>query len=101
MMNESDKEFIRQLDEAVENRVKMWITRAALTQVVALLIPTFFLGGIYLQGKAAIDLLSQQQTELARRAGWMESRERWEMAMENWAGPQGFVPPRYKREDEK
>lgn len=98
-MNDDDKEFIRQLDLDVERRLKLWIISAVLAQVLTLMPVIFLLGGIYSDGRAAVKMLEQQQSELAQRGRWMQDRERWEMTMEAWAQSEGFKPPRYRRNE--
>ncbi len=90
------KDYIDERDSLVEERVKSWLTRAVLVQIVALLPVIFFLGGIYQQNGAALKILEQQQAELTRRGNWMSERERWEQAVEQqWPGRSAFNPPRY------
>ncbi len=83
------------IDSAV-TRMKFWVISAVLTQVAAMLPVIFFLGGIYSTNNAALELLNKQQTEIEKRGAWMSERERWEQGVEQWAGPKGFTPPRYR-----
>lgn len=96
-LNDTDTVFIKQLDLDVERRIKFWIVSAVLAQVITLLPVIFFLGGIYSDGRVALNMLQEQQMELARRGNWIQDREKWEMAMENWATPKGFERPHYQR----
>ena len=57
----------------------------------------FFLGGIYSTNTAALDSIRKVQTVLEKRGAWMSERERFEQAVEQWAEPKGYVPPRYQR----
>lgn len=93
------KTYIDDRDTAVEQRVKYWVIGAVLAQVVALLPVIFFLGGIYQNANSSLELLKAQQRELAQRGSWMQDRERWEYAVEIWARPKGFEPPKYKRDE--
>lgn len=90
------KQYIDERDAMVEERVKGWLIRAVLAQLVTMLPVIFFLGGIYAQNAAALDLLKAQQSELAQSGRWMDERERWEQAVEQqWPGGV-FQPPRYR-----
>jgi len=91
------KDYINDRDKSVEQRVKFWVVGAALTNVLALLPVIFFLGGIYQNANASLDLLKEQQKELAQRGLWMQDRERFELAVELWAEPKGFKAPKYIR----
>lgn len=91
------KEYIDQRDAAVEQRIKYWLISAVLAQVVALLPVIFFLGGIYNNANASLEILEDQQAELRQRGVWMQDRERWEQAVQTWAESEGFQPPRYQR----
>lgn len=96
-LTNDDKEFIRQLDVDVERRLKLWIVSAVLAQVLTFLPVIFFLGGIYTDGRAAVQMLRDQRAELEQRGAWMQDRERWEMSIEVWAERNGYEPSRYKR----
>lgn len=92
------KEYIDQRDNAVEARIKLWIFGAILANVLGMVPVIFFLGGIYADGRTAVELLEAQQAELTQRGVWMQDRERWEMSVEMWARDQGYEPPRYSRD---
>ncbi len=94
---QSIKEYIDQRDSAVEQKIKLWIISSVLAQMLTLCPVIFFLGGIYQNANASLQMLSDQQKELAQRGRWMQDRERWEMTMEAWAEAQGFKPPKYNR----
>lgn len=84
--------------EAMGDRLKLWVLGGILTQIVMVLPIIFFLGGIYSTNNATLELIRKQQATLERRGGWMSERERWEQGVEQWAGPKGFVPPRYREQ---
>lgn len=90
------KEFVRDRDSAVETRVKFWVVAAALSHVIALIPIIFFLGGIYANANASLKLLNDARLQLSRNSAWMQEREKWEVAVEAWAKPQGFNPPPYR-----
>lgn len=90
-----EQDIDSKIDAAV-TRMKFWVISAVLTQVITFLPVIFFLGGIYTSNNQALELMQKQQTVLEKRGAWMNERERWEQGIEQWAGPQGFVPPRYK-----
>ena len=96
-ITEELKDYINQRDNAVEQRIKIWVVGSVLANLIALVPVIFFLGGIYADGRTAVKLLEEQQTELRQRGAWMQDRERWELAIEYWAQEQGFKPPKYKR----
>lgn len=98
-LSQDDKDFIRAEDMAVYHRIKVWIFSAMLTNLIAIIPIIFFLGGIYSDGRAAVRMLAKQDLELNQRARWMQRREAFEMSMELWAKPQGYVPPRYVLDD--
>lgn len=87
--------YIAEREAIVEGRVKAWLTRQMLVQLVAAVPVIFLLGMIAADGRAGLALLREQAAELDRRGNWMNERERWEQAMETWAVDEGFVPPRY------
>lgn len=90
------KDYIDERDGLVEERVKAWLVKAVLIQVVSFIPVIFFLGGIYFQNNAALELLRNQQRVIETRGKWMSDRERWEQAVEQqWPGPRQFSPPRY------
>lgn len=90
------KEFIKERDSSVETRVKFWVVAAALSHVIALIPIIFFLGGIYANANASLKLLNDARVQLSRNSAWMHEREKWEIAVEAWAKPQGFTPPPYR-----
>ena len=92
---EIDRQMDAKIDAAV-TKMKFWVISAVLTQIAAMLPVIFFLGGIYSTNAAALSILEKQQGELERRGAWMNEREKWEQSVEGWAGPKGFVPPRYR-----
>ena len=89
------KQIDTKIDAAV-TKMKFWVISAVLTQIAAMLPVIFFLGGIYSTNAAALDILEKQQSVLEQRGAWMNEREKWEQSVEGWAGPKGFVPPRYR-----
>ena len=90
-----ERDIERKIDAAV-TKMKFWVISAVLTQVAAMLPVIFFLGGIYSTNTAALDSIRKLQTVLEQRGVWMSERERFEQAVEQWAEPKGYVPPRYR-----
>ena len=90
-----DHRIDSKIDAAV-TKMKFWVISAVLTQIVAMLPVIFFLGGIYTTNTAALDSIRKVQTVLEKRGTWMSERERFEQAVEQWAEPKGYVPPRYR-----
>ena len=88
------KDYVDVRDQHVETRVKYWVVAATLAQIVALIPIIFFLGGIYNNANASLDILKNQQAELVRRGNWMVDRQIWEDRVEQWAVPKGLHPPR-------
>lgn len=82
--------------DATVTKMKFWVVSAVLTQLVAMLPVIFFLGGIYSTNADALETIKKTQAVLEQRGAWMNERERWEQSMEQWAGPKGFQPPRYR-----
>lgn len=95
LKEELDRRIENKIDAAV-TKMKFWVISAVLTQIVAMLPVIFFLGGIYTTNTAALDSIRKLQTVLEQRGTWMSERERWEQSVEQWAGPKGFEPPRYR-----
>lgn len=93
------KAYIDERDRGVEQRIKLWIISAILSQVVCLIPMIFFLGGIYSDGRASVELLKEQKAELSDRGEWMKERERWEIIIETWARDEGFDPPMLRRNE--
>jgi hypothetical protein len=91
------KDYIDQRDSAVEERVKTWLIKAVLAQLVAFVPVIFFLGGIYSQNAAALKMLESHRAELADRGVWMDDREKWELSVEQQWGRKSFTPPRTVR----
>ncbi len=94
------KEFVIREDKLTEERVMARLTKIILFQLLAALMPAavviWQLAGINANANASLDLLKHQQDELDKRAKWMQERQRWEDSVEMWAGPKGYIPPRYK-----
>lgn len=87
------KEYIDQRDTAVEQRIKLWILGSILTQLLAMAPIVFFLGGIYSDGRAAVELLQNQDEEIAAIRTAQRERERWQLSIEIWAKSKGYEPP--------
>lgn len=97
-------EFNQHVDKRIDERVdtaiaklKLWLFGSLLANVACLLPIIFFLGGIYSTNSSALQNLEKQQAVIAARGDWMAERESWEQAVEIWAGPQGFRPPRERQ----
>lgn len=84
------KEYIDIRDKSVELRVKNWVIINVLIQVVCLFPIIFFLGGIYQNASASIDLLKEQQKQLSENNSWRATREQWEYKIETWARSKGY-----------
>ena len=95
LKKELDHRIDSKIDAAV-TKMKFWVISAVLTQIVAMLQVIFFLGGIYTTNTAALDSIRKLQAVLEQRGVWMSERERFEQAVEQWAVPKGYVPPRYR-----
>lgn len=96
-------EILSEVDKRIEDRVataflkfKLWLFGAAIANMIPMAIAAFYLGGIYYQNESALSDISESKEILAGRAIWMDERERWEQAVEAWASPQGFEPPRQR-----
>lgn len=95
LKNDLERQVDTKIDAAV-TKMKFWVISAVLTQILAMLPVIFFLGGIYSTNNAALAILEKQQAILEKRGAWMTERERVEQALEQWAEPKGYVPPRYR-----
>lgn len=91
-MNDDIKSYIDQRDTVVEQKIKLWILSSVIAQVMAMLPIIFFLGGIYQNANASLDLLKNQKlasdTAILRIQG-LEDRQREVRA---WAKTKGFIP---------
>lgn len=96
-LTSEDKEFIKAEDNATEQRLKLWIFGAMMANVIAVIPIIFFLGGIYSDGRAAVQMLAKQEQELGSRSRWMQRREAFELSVEMWARDKGYEPLRYNR----
>lgn len=91
-MNEDIKTYIDQRDTVVEQKIKLWILSSVIVQVVALVPIIFFLGGIWQNANASLDLLKTQKIasdDTIRRVAGVEDRQR---EMRAWAKTKGFIP---------
>ena len=86
-MDERIEEKLTSHQARFENRILRWL----IAQFVAIAVAAFFLGGLWIQMAAVPATLSE-------RGEWMNGRERWEQSVESWAEPQGFKPPRERRD---
>lgn len=79
------KDFVRDQDNLLESRLKIWIMTAVIMQVVPLVAIAFFLGSIYQNLNTSMLVVQGQTQQLASQAKWNEGRERWEHDVEVWA----------------
>ncbi len=90
------KDYIDNRDAATEQKIKLWVMGAVLAQIAVWIPVVFFIGGIYQSVLASNEQVKVSQKELATYAVWMNDREKWEQAIEQWAEPKGFKPPHRK-----
>ena len=91
-MQEDIKSYIDQRDTVVEQKIKLWILSSLVAQIMAMLPIIFFLGGIYQNANASLELLKNQRTisdSLMIRVQNIEDRQREARA---WSKTKGFMP---------
>ena len=90
-----------QVDDKIDAKIKTAISSVKLWAfggVAANLLPFIFLAYEFGQFSETVnrslEVVERQQTTLEQRGAWMGETDRRIGALEQWAEPQGFVPPR-------
>lgn len=91
-MNEDIKNYIDQRDTVVEQKIKLWILSSVIAQVIAMLPIIFFLGGIYQNATASLDLLKNQKVVSDLAAVRIQALEDRQREVRAWAKTKGFIP---------
>lgn len=94
-LSPEDKEFIQREDASLRLSLENRLTKVVLGQIVSALPVIFFLGGIYFEGKSAVEMLKNQQQQAAITQTWMQEREQASNRLEEWAVTKGYNPGRY------
>jgi hypothetical protein len=76
-MLETLREYIDSRDSVVEQKIKLWIITSVLVNVVAILPVIFFLGGIYQNANASLELLKKDQSDIAETKRWQADMNIW------------------------
>lgn len=93
-LSQEDREFIQREDMALKMSLENRLTKVVLGQIVSALPVIFFLGGIYFEGKSAVELLKSQKNDVQTMQIWMHEREVATNRLEEWAIEEGYEPGR-------
>lgn len=91
-MNDDIKTYIDQRDTVVEQKIKLWILSSVIAQIMAMLPIIFFLGGIYQNANASLDLLKNQKIVSDSIVARVQNSEERGREMRAWAKTKGFIP---------
>lgn len=91
-MNEDIKNYIDHRDTLTEQKIKIWILSAVVAQIISMLPIIFFLGGIWQNANASLDLLKNQKLVTDATLIRVQAIEEREREMRAWAKTKGFIP---------
>lgn len=91
-LSQEDRDFIQREDQSLRLSLENRLTKVVLGQIISALPVIFFLGGIYFEGRSAVDMLREQKNDTAIVKIWMHERELASNRMEEWAVTEGYNP---------